>query len=110
MTTIDQAARRAAERVADKLLPEKFKEEMSQIVSNIIAAEFAPLQERLVEAERLLDDARAEITEESHSPKCAVRRRTAMANAGSNLFCCCGISQMLADIDNFLAAKENGNG
>lgn len=50
MNQVNQAARRAAERVADKLLPAKFKEEMSQIVSNIIAAEFAPLQERIIEA------------------------------------------------------------
>lgn len=106
---IDQAARRAAEAIIYDVM-ENPKPGNVENAHTVIAAEFAPVRDRLAEAERLLDDARAEITEESHSPKCAVRRRTAMANAGSNLFCCCGISQMLADIDNFLAAKENGNG
>lgn len=91
---IDQAAIRAAEKIAGAvnrgaeaigLGRYLWDTELTTLASRVIAAEFAPLQERLVEAERLLGRARKPVADwssqaEEHNPT-------------------------LADIDKFLAAK-----
>ena len=70
MTNIDQAARRAAEKLAGAinrgaekswLGNDLWDAELISLTSQVIAAEFAPLKERLVEAERLIERAKKNI-------------------------------------------------
>ena len=69
MNQVDQAARRAAELVLDLDCECKECEAKTVEAETIIAAEFAPLRERLVEAERLLGRAMTELAVNKIYPK-----------------------------------------